>query len=67
MRPRIREARRALIARALADGPAALDGRARRTLLVDPEATSALHHAVWELEDAERARAWGRPGMPPAA
>jgi len=58
----IREERATLLARALADGPDALDDRARRVLLMDPDAVDVLHARVWALEARERAARWGRPG-----
>jgi membrane glycosyltransferase len=63
MRPSIREARHRLCARALADGPAALDPRARRIVLSDPACVDELHAGVWQIESPERAAAWGRPGV----
>lgn len=63
LRPRIHAARHALMARAIAEGPGVVDARARRAILVDPELMSRMHDEVWGL-DGERARAWGRPGMP---
>ena len=62
LRPRIHAARHALMARALAEGPGAVDTRARRAILVDPELMSRMHDEVWGLE-GDRAQAWGRPGM----
>jgi membrane glycosyltransferase len=62
LRPSIRAARRALLARALAHGPGVLAPADRRVLLSDPETASALHHEVWRIEDNARARLWGRPG-----
>ena len=62
LRPTIRAARRALIERALAEGPAALTTRERSVLLSDLEMMSELHRDVWQMEDVERARLWGRPG-----
>ena len=63
LRPSIRLARRALVERALTEGPATLDRRARRILLSDPSAVDELHRRVWELPAAEQARHWGRPGV----
>ncbi len=63
LRPTIRAARRALIERALAEGPAALNTRERRVLLSDLEMMSGLHREVWHMEDVECARRWGRPGL----
>jgi membrane glycosyltransferase len=59
----VRAARRALLARALVDGPAALSVRERRILLSDPDMVDQLHERVWELPDQERAARWGRPGV----
>jgi membrane glycosyltransferase len=58
LRPSIRDARQALAERALCKGPAALDPRDRRALLLDPELLGTLHRAVWQL-DAEAAHRWG--------
>ena len=64
--------REATVARALAEGLAALDGPARARLLNDPLALSALHFAVWTSPRAHAS--WHRhredsPGQPtePAA
>jgi len=62
VRPSIRAARRALLSRALADGPSALTPRERKILLSDPDMVDELHAAVWALPDRARAAAWGRPG-----
>jgi membrane glycosyltransferase len=64
VRGSIRARRRALLERALADGPASLSARERRVLLLDPEATDELHRRVWALHDRDRAARWGRPGAP---
>ena len=64
LRPSIRAARRALLERALAEGPAALNERQRRVVLSDPDMTTELHYRVWELADRPRAARWGRPGLP---
>ena len=63
LRATIRVARRALLDRALAEGPEVLAARERRILLQDPDATDALHAAVWEIPERERAARWGRPGQ----
>jgi membrane glycosyltransferase len=65
LRARIRAAREALVARALAEGPESLSARPRRVLLLDPEATDALHERLWALADRASAARWGRPGEPP--
>jgi membrane glycosyltransferase len=62
LRPRLRAARRALLQRALHDGPAALSPAERRLVLNDPDLTDALHEQVWALADREQAARWGRPG-----
>ena len=49
LRATIRAARRALLERVLADGPAALSVRERRILLSDPDMVDQLHQRVWEL------------------
>lgn len=61
LKPSIRENRRRLVERALAEGPDALDRKERATLLVDPESLEELHRRVWELPSAEQARHWGPP------
>jgi membrane glycosyltransferase len=53
-----------LLERGLAEGPAALSARERRTLLADPTMVTALHERVWSLTDHARAGRWGRPGTP---
>jgi membrane glycosyltransferase len=58
----IREARRAMLEKALAEGPKSLDTTERRILLLDPEKTTDIHRRVWNLSDRVRARRWGRPG-----
>lgn len=62
LRPSIRAARRELLERALALGPAALDARQRKVLLSDPEIVSELHQRIWQLPDRRLAALWGRPG-----
>lgn len=63
----IRDTRRALVDRLIAQGPGALDARERRQLLTDPELMEHLHERVWTLPDRERAARWGRPAGPRAA
>jgi membrane glycosyltransferase len=58
----IRASRGALLARALRDGPGALDVRQRRFLLMDTDAISELHSRVWELPNAAAGDHWGRLG-----
>jgi membrane glycosyltransferase len=58
VRPAIRAARRALLDRALTDGPGALDLTARRRLLADPQLVTELHERVWALADRRRAARW---------
>jgi membrane glycosyltransferase len=58
LKPSIRAARRALLERALYDGPAALAPRQRRILLSDPDLMCQLHQRVWELADRDRAARW---------
>jgi membrane glycosyltransferase len=57
--PRVREARRLLVERALADGPAALSDSEKRVLLFDAASMHALHARVWRLDDSEAAARWG--------
>jgi hypothetical protein len=61
LRPSIRAERRALLARILAKGPAALGSDERKILLLDPDLVEELHAALWSLP-RDDARAWGRPG-----
>jgi membrane glycosyltransferase len=65
LKPSVRATRRALLERALRDGSNALDARAQRILLLDPDLTDALHAQVWALPDRDRAARWGRPGLAP--
>ncbi len=65
LRASIRAARRELLERALAAGPASLTTRERRILLHDPEMTDELHRRVWALPERAEAARWGRPGTPP--
>jgi len=58
----IREARRSILQRALADGPKSLETPQRRILLLDAELSADIHRRVWNLSDRVRARRWGRPG-----
>jgi membrane glycosyltransferase len=55
----LRAARRGLAARALADGPNALDAAEKRTLLADLEPMIELHRGVWQTADAARVARWG--------
>ena len=61
----IAERRLVLVERALAEGPAALQDRERKILLLDARRFEELHRNVWELPSAEQTRPWGRPGVPP--
>jgi membrane glycosyltransferase len=63
LRPSIRESREKLVERLLADGPHALTARERRIVLLDSPAIDELHRRVWALDDPDRARRWGRPGL----
>ncbi|HYR96712.1 MAG TPA: glucans biosynthesis glucosyltransferase MdoH [Candidatus Binatus sp.] len=65
MRKSIRAARRGLLERVLAEGPASLAAREQRILLLDPAMTDALHDRVWSIPDDDCAALWGRPGSPP--
>jgi len=64
--PAIRAARRVLLERALAEGPAALGARGRGILLGDGEMVACLHDRAWKETDPQRAVQWGRPGWRPA-
>jgi membrane glycosyltransferase len=57
-KPSIRQQRRALLERALAEGPDALDAGEKRVLLSDAELMGTLHRQVWQLPEP-RARRWG--------
>lgn len=59
LKPSIRADRRALLDRALAEGPAALSDADKRVLLADADLMGALHRKVWELADPPRAARWG--------
>ena len=62
---RVREERRALVERAVAEGPDALSARDKAVLLADPIALSLLHYRVWTLP---RVHPGWRAGAPePAA
>jgi len=58
----VRAARAALVERALADGPGALEPRERRALFRDPGSVDALHRRTWSLASDDEAERWGRPG-----
>jgi membrane glycosyltransferase len=58
----VRATRRALVDRAVLEGPQPLGTADRRVLLLDPDAVDALHEQVWGVEDRDRAARWGRPG-----
>ena len=60
-KPSIRDERQALLARALAEGPAALTLTEKRVLLSDAELMGQLHRQVWQLSDAAKAARWGIP------
>ena len=60
-KPSLRAARRALVERALAQGPEALGPGERRLLLADLEPMIELHRGVWQLADRARAARWGVP------
>jgi membrane glycosyltransferase len=61
LRPSIQRERRGWLERSLVGGPGVLSGQERRVLLSDPEAAAELHRRIWEIEDEDRAAAWGRP------
>ncbi len=60
--PKIREARRKLLDRALAGGPEALSDREKRVVLSDASVLAELHVQVWKLEEREAAERWGLAG-----
>jgi membrane glycosyltransferase len=62
VRASIREARRAVLDRLLAEGPGALGPREQDALLVDPVITDELHRRGWAEPDPARVARWGRPG-----
>ncbi|MFN2375610.1 MAG: glucans biosynthesis glucosyltransferase MdoH [Candidatus Binatia bacterium] len=55
----IREARRVLLDRIVAEGPDATDTRARRVILTDPDLIDEIHARVWRSDDETVARRWG--------
>jgi membrane glycosyltransferase len=55
----VRRTHDVLVDLAVREGPQALGLAERRRLLRDPEALLALHRAVWQIEDRERAAKWG--------
>lgn len=57
--PDRRAARAALIERALAKGPNALDAVEQRVLLDDSTSLGEIHRRVWQLGDRELTRRWG--------
>jgi membrane glycosyltransferase len=57
--PALRKVHAGLVERAVAEGPASLDTIERRHVLRDPEALLALHRAVWQIADRDRAARWG--------
>ena len=61
LKPSIRQRRRAWLDQALTDGPGALDVRARRILLSDPDLVTELHQRLWQIPERARAARWGRP------
>jgi len=63
LRPSIHAARRALLDRALQNGPDALTERERKILLYDPDLVVALHQRVWAIGGSAPAAHWGRPGF----
>jgi membrane glycosyltransferase len=60
-KPSVRGARRALVERALREGPWALEDAERRALLADGDALADLHRRVWALADLGRAARWRIP------
>jgi len=57
--PGVRAARVALVERAVAGGPSALDADEKRVLLDDAVSLGEIHRRVWRLEDPKRAAPWG--------
>ena len=60
--PKLREARRRLLDRALAGGPEALSDREKRVVLSDASTLAELHARVWSLEEREATVRWGLAG-----
>jgi membrane glycosyltransferase len=60
--PKLREARRQLVERALAGGPAALSDREKRLVLSNAPLLAELHARVWSLEDRQATVRWGLAG-----
>jgi membrane glycosyltransferase len=60
--PKLREARRQLLERALAGGPEALSDREKRVVLSDASMLAELHARVWSLEEREAVVRWGLAG-----
>ncbi len=60
--PKLREARRRLLERALAGGPEALSDREKRVVLSDASMLAELHVRVWSLEEREATVRWGLAG-----
>jgi len=61
LKPSIRDERSALVAKALAEGPEALDAAEKRVLLSDADLMGILHRRVWQLADDLQATRWGIP------
>jgi len=57
----VRNRRKALVERALAEGPGALSSSERRTLLYDRERMTELHRRAWQLPSGEQVRQWISP------
>ena len=55
----MRRVQDALVARAVEEGPQALNVSERRRVLRDPEALQDLHRLVWQIADRDRAARWG--------
>jgi membrane glycosyltransferase len=58
--PPVRESRRALGDRFLAEGSASLSLRERRALFGDPEIVDRLHEGIWQLPESGHGRGGAR-------
>ncbi|GAB1409194.1 glucans biosynthesis glucosyltransferase MdoH [Desulfovibrionales bacterium] len=59
LEPAIAARRDALVAKALAGGPACLSAQEKKELLYDPQRIARLHEQIWTLPDADMQQRWG--------